>query len=63
MQNKCLKCNDNKGLKQWLLIRWIHDNHKKYHKYFDEWFNKITISQIEGFTKQMYNDKNNVLRK
>ena len=51
----------NKELRQWLLERWLSDNHKKYHKYFDEWVSNITMSQIEGFSKQMYNDKNNVL--
>ena len=52
-----------KELREWLFKRWILDNHKKYHKYFDIWFSHISCSQVDGFTKQMFNDKNDIIRK
>jgi hypothetical protein len=41
-----------KELVEWLEFRWRKDNHKKYHRYFNEWLKNITQSQIEGFAKQ-----------
>ena len=51
-----------KQLRDWLEKRWRFDNHRKYHGYFQEWLQNITPGQIQGFSKQMYNDENNVLR-
>ena len=39
-------------LYEWLKFRWGRDNHAKYRKYFEEWVENITPSQIEGFSKQ-----------
>lgn len=39
-------------LYRWLEETFKRDNHKKYHKYFDEWFSNITESQIFYFNKQ-----------
>ena len=39
-------------LYRWLEERWKYDNHPKYHRYFYEWVDNITQSQIEGFSKQ-----------
>lgn len=52
----------NKELYNWLEMRFRKDNHKKYHKYFDLWISNITESQVIGFSKQTYNDVNNILR-
>lgn len=52
----------DKELKNWLEMRWRHDNHAKYRHLFSEWVTNITEGQIAGFRKQMYNDINNVLR-
>lgn len=46
---------------EWLKFRFIRDNHKRYHKYFDEWISNITQSQIEGFKKCMFYDTEKVL--
>ena len=37
----------------WLEKEFKYSNHKKYHKYFNEWVNNITESQVDGFNKQM----------
>lgn len=37
----------------WLEIQFYRDNHKKYHKYFQEWVKNITLNQIDGFREQM----------
>lgn len=50
----------NKELYNWLEMRFRKDNHCKYHKYFDLWISNITESQVIGFSKQMYNDVNNI---
>lgn len=52
----------NKELFNWLQQRFYRDNHAKYKHYFDEWVKNITETQINGFSKQMYIDKNNILR-
>lgn len=36
----------------WLEERFRLDNHKKYHKYFDEWVSNLTSNQITYFEKQ-----------
>ena len=30
-------------MKEWLKTQWKYDNHPKYQKYFEEWYNNITI--------------------
>lgn len=47
---------------EWLKFRFYRDNHVKYRKYFDEWVANITESQIEGFKKCMFYDKEKVLK-
>lgn len=42
----------NDILYEWLKNRWMYDNHKKYHKYFNEWVLRLTDIQIEYFEKQ-----------
>jgi hypothetical protein len=39
----------------WLQQRWKYDNHSKYQQYFEQWIENITMSQIEGFSKQEKN--------
>lgn len=39
-------------LYEWLKRMWYRDNHKKYHKYFDEWISNVTNIQIDYFEKQ-----------
>lgn len=46
----------------WLENRWRTDNHTKYRHLFGEWLSNLTVPQMNGFEKQMYNDVNNVLR-
>lgn len=41
-------------------MRFRKDNHSKYYNYFDLWISNITESQVIGFSKQMYNDVNNI---
>ena len=38
-----------------------YSNHAKYRHLFEEWVKNITSSQIDGFSKQMYNKENNIL--
>jgi hypothetical protein len=47
-----------KELYNWLKNRFKFDNHPKYLKYFKEWIDNITESQIEGFNKQRITDLN-----
>jgi len=51
----------NNELEEWFREHWRRDNHPKYQRYFDEWIKNILPSQIEGFKKQMFNEKNGVL--
>lgn len=46
-------------LYNWLEKEFYRCNHSKYRKYFKEWIENITDSQIDGFYKQMLcqNDK------
>ena len=46
------------GLVSRLYYHWLEDNHNKYAAYFIGWYNNITISQINGFTDQMYRELN-----
>lgn len=39
-------------LYNWLEERFRLDNHKKYHKYFNEWVSNLTRDQINSFEKQ-----------
>ena len=43
----------NEQLKSYLHSRWIKSNHRKYHKYFEEWVKNITPNQVDYFTKDM----------
>ena len=43
----------NDELYKYLEKSWRYGNHKKYQKYFKEWVNNITESQIEYFLIQM----------
>lgn len=51
----------NTKLKEWLRQEFYKSNHFKYRHLFEEWAINITKSQIEGFSKQMYNKENNIL--
>lgn len=51
----------NQKLYDWLRIEFYRSNHAKYKHLFDEWVSNLTQSQINGFSKQMYNKENNVL--
>lgn len=51
----------NQKLYDWLRIEFYRGNHAKYKHLFDEWVSNLTQSQIDGFSKQMYNKENNVL--
>lgn len=52
----------NNKLYEWLRKEFYRSNHAKYRHLFEEWVRNITTSQIEGFNKQMYNKKNNILK-
>lgn len=43
----------------WIEKEFRFNNLKKYHKYFDGWFNNLTKSQIQGL-KNQYNQINNI---
>ena len=47
--------------KEFMRNLWKRNNHSKYQRYFEEWFENLTETQIDGFKKQMYNIQNNVL--
>lgn len=51
----------NNKLYEWLRKEFYYSNHAKYRHLFEEWVKNITSSQIDGFSKQMYNKENNVL--
>ena len=48
-------------LYDWLREEFYKGNINKYRHYFEVWVENLTQPQIDGFTKQMYNKKNNVL--
>ena len=45
----------------WLRREFYYSNHSKYRHLFEEWIKNITSDQIEGFSRQMYRKKHNVL--
>lgn len=47
-------------LYEWLRKEFYYSNHNKY-RHLEVWLVNITQAQIDGFTKQMYNQENNVL--
>lgn len=47
-------------LYEWLRSEFHKSNHSKYKHLFHIWVNNITQSQIDGFSKQMYNKENNI---
>ena len=51
------------NIKQWLKTQWKYDNHPKYQKYFEEWYNNITDIQKQYFQKQKENIENGSLTK
>jgi len=42
----------NSVLHEWLRNEFYNSNLSKYKKYFDEWVNNVTESQIDGFENQ-----------
>lgn len=52
-----------KKLHDWMQYEWNMSTHPKYKHLFEEWWKNITPSQIEGFSKQMYNLEHGVLGK
>lgn len=46
-------------LYKWLKEIFYRDNHSKYRYLFDLWIQNITLDQIPGFEKQMFNIKRN----
>ena len=49
------------NLKTWLYYHWLEDNHHKYAKYFEEWYNNLTTSQVQGFENQAYRELNHII--
>ena len=45
-------------LKIYLQETWRRENHAKYQRYFEEWFNNITENQIYYFNQQRINIEN-----
>lgn len=48
-------------LLEWLRREFCISNHNKYRHLFGLWVANITLDQVAGFEKQMYNQENNVL--
>lgn len=46
----------SKKLYLWLKKEFEISNHKKYHKYFEEWFTNLTKDQLNGFNKMRTSD-------
>lgn len=40
-------------MKDYLQLRFYNDNQKKYHKYFEEWFENLTLNQLYYFNIDM----------
>lgn len=40
------------SLKEYLTKRFLYNNHRKYHKYLDEWINNLTQEQIWYFIQE-----------
>lgn len=49
-------------LYEWLRQEFYRSNHSKYRHLFETWVSNITEGQIIGFSKQMYNKENNIIR-
>lgn len=49
-------------LYNWLQREFYFCNHSKYRHLFETWISNITQAQIDGFSKQMYNKENGILR-
>lgn len=43
----------NNDLYTYLQVRWREDNHVKYQKYFEVWFQNLTKTQIDYFIIDM----------
>lgn len=54
---------ENSKLKEWMRQQWNYSTHPKYKHLFEMWWGKITQSQVDGFTKQMYNLEHGILGK
>ena len=50
-------------LKQYLIKRFISNNHPKYHKYCMSWINNLTIDQLLYFDKEKEHLENNIILK
>ena len=48
-------------LYEWLRREFYSSNHAKYKHLFEIWVSNITQTQIDGFSKQMYNKENKIL--
>lgn len=48
-------------LYDWLKFIFYRDNHKKYHKYFNEWVKNLTPHQEFYFMKQKISIDNNLM--
>lgn len=46
----------NEQVYNWLKYWWFKSNISKYHKYFKEWVDNLTPTQIEGFEHNMKAD-------
>ena len=52
---------DFSNFDEWLEYRFRYDNHKKYHKYYQEWKDNLLVIQIQYFKKQYNNIITNAL--
>lgn len=41
------------SLMKYLYEWFIKNNHKKYHKYFEWWYNNLSKEQVDYYTKEM----------
>lgn len=48
-------------LYKWLQEEFRRSNVPKYRHFFSDWVSNLVQSQIDGFNKQMYHKKNNIL--
>lgn len=53
----------NPELEEYLRRMFYRDNHPKYRKYFEEWFNNLTPNQIHGAKLWYYWEQSNNLHK
>lgn len=47
-----------KELEKYLYWRFIFNNHKKYHHYFNEWLSNLTETQLYYFAEEMRRCRN-----